>query len=266
MKYKVGDKVKIREDLITGHQYGFYLFSGAMKNLRGKIVTINSVDENGYEVDDFHLPWVTDEMITGKVYEAKAEDYIKTTIDLEVAWNDLVKSYEEKDMRDLDIKQIKVIVPNKVVEVLFTDGLKEKMVCHEDDTFDLRNCLFIAIAKHLYKSEYTLEGIEHKSNELKYMKKYVKIVDSALKKYNKGKEAALKAKKEKENAEALAARKKAKLAKYKAKRKEKYRQERIAEMKEAYVAALKECGMDYDCGCECECNYGVCEPDCDDLK
>lgn len=71
---------------------------------------------------------------------------------------------EEKKMSKFkvgdDIFDINVIVPDKVVEIEFYDG-KEKMVCHEDDTFDLRKCCFIAIAKHLYKQEYTQEGIEY---------------------------------------------------------------------------------------------------------
>ena len=83
-----------------------------------------------------------------------------------------------------DIFNINVIVPDKVVEIEFYDG-KEKMVCHKDDTFDLRKCCFIAIAKHLYKKEYTQEGIEYMATQLTYQKKYVKIVDKALKDYKK---------------------------------------------------------------------------------
>ena len=86
-----------------------------------------------------------------------------------------------------DIFNINVIVPDKVVEIEFFDG-KEKMVCHEDDTFDLRKCCFIAIAKYLYKKEYTQEGIEHMATQLTYQKKYVKIVDKALKDYWKKEE------------------------------------------------------------------------------
>ena len=82
------------------------------------------------------------------------------------------------------IRNINVIVPDKVVEIEFYDG-KEKMVCHKDDTFDLRKCCFIAIAKHLYKKEYTYEGIEYIAQQLTYQKKYVKIVDKGLKDYYK---------------------------------------------------------------------------------
>ena len=38
-----------------------------------------------------------------------------------------------------NILDINVIVPNKVVEITFYDMMKEKMVCHKDDTFDLRS-------------------------------------------------------------------------------------------------------------------------------
>lgn len=86
-----------------------------------------------------------------------------------------------------DIFDINVIVPDKVVEIEFYED-KEKMVRHNDDTFDLRKCCYIAIAKHLYKKEYTQEGIEYMATQLTYQKKYVKIVDKALKDYKKKEE------------------------------------------------------------------------------
>ena len=86
------------------------------------------------------------------------------------------------------ITDINVIVPDKVVEITFGNDQTEKMVCHKDDTFDLRKCCFIAIAKHLYKKEYTQEGIEYMATQLTYQKKYVKIVDKALKDYKKKEE------------------------------------------------------------------------------
>lgn len=91
---------------------------------------------------------------------------------------------KELSDKELSIDDINIIVPNKVFEVFFNDGTKEKMVCHKDDTFNLRNGLFIAIAKHLYRKDYTQEGIEWKAFELTHLKKYVKIVDTALKNYD----------------------------------------------------------------------------------
>lgn len=94
---------------------------------------------------------------------------------------------EDRVYTEDDIIDINIIVSDKVVEIEFYGG-KEKMVCHEDDTFDLRKCCFIAIAKHLYKKEYTQEGIEYMATQLTYQKKYVKIVDKALKDYKKKEE------------------------------------------------------------------------------
>ena len=96
-------------------------------------------------------------------------------------------TFEDRIYSKDDIFDINVIAPDKVVEIEFYDGI-EKMVCHEDDTFDLRKCCFIAIAKHLYKKEYTQEGVEYMATQLTYQKKYVKIVDKALKDYKRKEE------------------------------------------------------------------------------
>ena len=48
-----------------------------------------------------------------------------------------------------EITDVKIIVPNKVVEVTFSDGTKEKSVCHEDDTFSLETAIAICISKKI---------------------------------------------------------------------------------------------------------------------
>lgn len=78
-----------------------------------------------------------------------------------------------------------VLAKNKVLRVYFEDGGSEKMVCHEQDSFDLHKGLYLAIAKHLYKHIYTLEGIEVKAKELSYTKEYIKIVKEAIKKHER---------------------------------------------------------------------------------
>ena len=127
------------------------------------------------------------------------------------------------------IKRIKIIVPDKVVEITFLDGGKEKMVCHKEDTFDLRKCCFIAIAKHLYKNTYTFEGVEYKANELMMQKKYVKIVNDALKNF-RSKE------REREKEERIAKERKEAIERRKAKRfaqKERRTQRKVEEKREA---------------------------------
>lgn len=142
-----------------------------------------------------------------------------------------------------EITDINIIVPNKVVEVTFADGKKEKMICHEEDTFNLRNCLFIAIAKHLYKKDYTFEGIEWKAFELTRLKKYVKIVDSALKTYEKKQKDIARIEEENKAQQERIERKRAKRQAYKERRAAKREQEemdkQIAIQKEAYIQAMK---------------------------
>ena len=122
-----------------------------------------------------------------------------------------------------DIFNINVIVPDKVVEIEFFDG-KEKMVCHEDDTFDLRKCCFIAIAKHLYKNDYTPEGIEYMATQLTYQKKYVKIVDKALKDYWKKEEEKEKKIRDEREREKIQERQREKRRRYKERRTQRYKE------------------------------------------
>lgn len=124
------------------------------------------------------------------------------------------------------ITGINVIVPDKVVEIEFCDG-KEKMICHKEDIFDLRKCCFIAISKHLYKKEYTYEGIEHMADQLMYQKKYVKVVDKALKDYYKKEAEKERMRKEEEENKIVRERQALRKKKYKKRREQRYRDEMV---------------------------------------
>ena len=70
MKYKVGDKVKIKEDLAADNWYGNEIVVSGMACLKGKIVTISKVRYDKYEIEeDNKIWWWTDEMFSGKVSE-----------------------------------------------------------------------------------------------------------------------------------------------------------------------------------------------------
>lgn len=47
------------------------------------------------------------------------------------------------------IKDVDILVPNKVVQVTFTDGSTEKAVCQEPDVFSLEQAISICIAKKM---------------------------------------------------------------------------------------------------------------------
>lgn len=73
MKYKVGDKVRVRSDLEAGCDYGDRYFYSDMANFIGKTVTIKKVhvDGNFSIVEDFGNYYWVDEMFEGLVEEKK---------------------------------------------------------------------------------------------------------------------------------------------------------------------------------------------------
>lgn len=133
------------------------------------------------------------------------------------------------------IEEFKIIIPGKVIVVNFANGTTQKVVCDDKDAFDLRRGLFVALSKNMYKDKYTLEGIEHMATELSYQKKYVKMVNKAIKDHNKK----LIEEENKKHEEIL----QKKLAyERKVKRDKKKRERTINIQKEAYVRAMKEIG------------------------
>lgn len=143
---------------------------------------------------------------------------------------DLIMEFAEQPMKpilpeyDVVIADINILVPNKVVEVTFTDGTKTKSVCREPDVFSLETAISICISKKLMGG----------SSE------YNKCIKNALRFYN---DKLKREEKEKQEQEYIA-KKKAKRAEYKKRRAEKKEQaekERLIEIqKEAYVRAMKE--------------------------
>ena len=156
--------------------------------------------------------------------------------------NNLYKvEYVKEDImkvKDFKIKNYKVCDNNgiKTVVVEFEDGSREHAVCCKEDVFELSRGIEVCVLKHIFGKEKYKEIVRESNRQ-------IKAIDKAIKK----------AKKEAEESRAIIERKKAKDAKRKAKRKARERAERIADMKTAYVAALKECNMDYYRECECEC-------------
>lgn len=72
----------------------------------------------------------------------------------------------------MKIKDVEILVPNKVVKVTFNDDTFEKAVCHEDDAFSLETAITICMAKHLL-------GGSGKFNNI--LAKGVKVVEDKIK-------------------------------------------------------------------------------------
>ena len=70
MKYEVGDKVRVREDLAADNWYGNEIVVSGMTCFKRKIVTISKVRYDKYEIEEDNKIWNwTDEMFSGKISE-----------------------------------------------------------------------------------------------------------------------------------------------------------------------------------------------------
>lgn len=126
-----------------------------------------------------------------------------------------------------DIAEIKVFDGNRamMVTIKTKDGEAEqvKSVCSSEDTFDLRKGVFIALAKYVASDDsMTPEGYEFLAKCMTYYKDWSKLVDKAIRQYEKlCKEAERKAKIQQEEKEKAAERRAKNFAKVQAKKKAK---------------------------------------------
>lgn len=105
MKYKVGDKVKVRSDLVVGTSYNGFVFVEEMKEYLGKECLVTSATRRCYglnNVDSSEFAF-TDEMLEHK----------ETKITLDIA---ILKRWEE--LLGKDGSNTKGKVKNEIQEVL----------------------------------------------------------------------------------------------------------------------------------------------------
>lgn len=62
MKYKVGDKVRVRRDLKAYEIYGSNMLTKSMEKFVGKTVTISGVGITSYTIEEMEVAYWTDEM------------------------------------------------------------------------------------------------------------------------------------------------------------------------------------------------------------
>lgn len=163
-------------------------------------------------LDSFYLP----REYKNPLISEKCLDYD----DLPEKFNYKLLSKEDLNMMNAKIIDVRVIVENKVVEVTFVGGDKQKAICKYPDVFSLEMAISICITKHL------LGGT----------KKYNKAIRNGLKCYED--------KLKKEDAEAkekeMIEKRRAKLAAYKKRKAERRKEAQIEMQKEAYLRALRD--------------------------
>lgn len=73
MKYKIGDKVKVREDLVVHKSYGIQDFVNDMKKFKGKLVTISDITCEAK--NEYHIKEDREEYFwTAEMFETVAEN------------------------------------------------------------------------------------------------------------------------------------------------------------------------------------------------
>lgn len=160
MKYKAGDKVRVRKDLVVGKRYGCYPAVSKMVEKSGKIATIRTVHSDFYEIYKDVYSW-TDEMFEPVEEELTAEEAIKVLADMcareckNCELGKLVKESrysfcsayrrEHPDKVIEILKQFKKDHEKKVVEVtqkiycLVVD--EERKIVHEEEIGNSDSCM-----------------------------------------------------------------------------------------------------------------------------
>ena len=86
MKFKIGDRVKVREDLKPNEYYSGVRFDVDMQKMKGRIVTIQGTfPDNSYRIEEYGFLW-TDEMFENKeeyTYEVLKKSPIGTKVTFE---------------------------------------------------------------------------------------------------------------------------------------------------------------------------------------
>jgi hypothetical protein len=146
MKYKIGDKVRVREDLEAGKDYGFYC-NKEMAELKGKVVEIEDVDRGSYYIKDNLHCW-TDEMFSGLVEPRNLMPLIAKKLGVEIGEEfkvsnkpdvykfteySLIGIYDNKIYNPFSILYELIIGKEKIIK------LPKKPILTEDEKVILRN-------------------------------------------------------------------------------------------------------------------------------
>ena len=96
MKYKVGDKVRVRKDLVAGNFYGKDYYISSMDKFKGEKCVITEIWDQSYQINNFGY-WWSEEMFESvddeKVLEYALEKLGMTKEEL---------ANEEEDIRFID--------------------------------------------------------------------------------------------------------------------------------------------------------------------
>lgn len=172
MKYKVGDKVRIREDLVMGENYGDSVAVDDMVDMAGSVVTIERFGEvHGYYIkeDPDDYCW-TDEMFEPVEEELTAEEAIRILggmcRDFSCCECPIYELIEDEGNCD----NLRAEKPDKVIEVL-----KQWKKDHEKKPIETENVMYIVVMdekRNVVYEEKTNEAIITATMKEEVLKKY----------------------------------------------------------------------------------------------
>lgn len=268
MRYKVGDKVRVRQwdDMVK--EFGTdeagsinqktVVFTKEMKKFCGGVYEICSVLERIYLLKDGAktICWhFTDQMLEdinllSYTTDKNCEHITTKKEDKEMKQKTQRERLEEQldtYQRDSEVKAIDIIVPEKIVKVTINDCLGTALItkCHKDDTFSLEKAIIVAYVKYSSSGNLTSKGIEYETERFSHYKTNMKKLKKAMKVY----EIQQKLKVLDEEEERIRANKKRKKIAQKKRRAERLAEEKLKETKEAakiYAEELKSVLAGYD--------------------
>lgn len=172
MKYKVGDKVRVRRDLQIRTHYEDYIFVSGMNDYKGSVVTISKVYSTYYCIEEDIENWMwTDEMFEGLAdEELTAEEAIKIQAEMCSSISDCANCPINKEKGGCTCEFFKAENPEKVVRII-----KQWKKDHEKKEIETENVDIIKVMKeegddetciYAYEIDINEEDVDEKMDEL----------------------------------------------------------------------------------------------------
>ena len=106
-KFKIGDKVRLRDDLKVGEEYGEVSFSSSINKLKGKELTIEGMSLKGnYEIEESYF-FLSDEMLE-KVDDDNTDNLLEFALDkFGISKEELEEEYKKNKIKEQELEDMK---------------------------------------------------------------------------------------------------------------------------------------------------------------
>lgn len=193
MKYKVGDKVKVRSDLIAnkryGKRFGKYCFTDGMAKYKGRIVTIEKAYDGTYLIQEDGKFWYwTDKMFEEKVGDIDIEKRIEETLSeiktkvVERLVNVIKEEYEKSKDKYEQEEQKEDVFPKEGEKFWLINAYGNIVQCVWTNSVEHRNALAFG---NVYKTKEEAEFALEKLKVIAELKKFAEPKDRVWDEYNK---------------------------------------------------------------------------------